>query len=896
MDENIFDKVHDIDLKKTMEKSYIEYAMSVIAARALPDVRDGLKPVQRRILYAMIELNNGPDKPHRKCARIVGDTMGKYHPHGDSSIYEAMVKLAQDFSTRYPLVDGHGNFGSVDGDGAAAMRYTEARLSKISMEMLSDINKDTVDFIPNFDETEKEPTVLPARYPNLLVNGTSGIAVGMATNIPPHNLREIINAVLKIIDNNILEDRDTSIDEILEIVKGPDFPTGATILGVRGIEEAYRTGRGKIRVRAITDIEPMQNGKNRIVVTELPYMVNKARLIEKIADLVKDKKIDGITELRDESDRTGMRICIELRRDVNANVLLNQLYKHTQLQDTFGVIMLALVNNEPRILNIHDMLKYYLKHQEEVVTRRINYDLNKAQERAHILKGLLIALDNIDEVIRIIRSSKNGLIAKEGLIQKFDLSDVQAQAIIDMRLRALTGLERERLENEYAELMERIKEYQAILGDTKKLLTVIKEELIVIRDKFGDDRRTSIGFDEYDLSMEDLIPNENTVLAMTRLGYIKRMTIDNFKSQHRGGKGIKGMQTIEEDFIEDLLMTTTHHFIMFFTNKGRVYRLKAYEIPESSRTARGTAIVNLLQLLPEERITAIIPLKEYQDHKYLFMATRRGIVKKTPIRSYEHIRKSGLQAINLREDDELIEVKTTNKSKDIILVTKNGQCIRFNERDVRATGRASMGVIGMNLDHTDEIIGMQLSTQGNYLLFVSENGMGKRTEMDEFTVQRRGGKGVKCYKITEKTGYVIGVKAVNEENEIMIITTGGIIIRLMVSGISDLGRITSGVKLINMNSDKNITVANIAKVRESNEQTSDEDVIKQLEQELEDEISQNKENTNGEDSTDEDEYEDLMIKEELSQEDFSEEDVSEEDISEEDDNNPEKEDNDTEED
>jgi DNA gyrase subunit A len=839
MDENIFDKVHEVDLKKTMETSYIDYAMSVIAARALPDVRDGLKPVQRRILYAMIELNNGPDKPHRKCARIVGDTMGKYHPHGDSSIYEALVKLAQDFSTRYPLIDGHGNFGSIDGDGAAAMRYTEARLSKISMEMLSDINKDTVDFSPNFDETEKEPVVLPARYPNLLVNGTSGIAVGMATNIPPHNLREVTNAVLKLIDNNILEDRDTSMEELLAIVKGPDFPTGATILGTRGIEEAYRTGRGKIRVRAITDIETMSNGKNRIVVTELPYMVNKARLIEKIAELVKDKKIDGITELRDESDRTGMRICIELRRDVNANVLLNQLYKHTQMQDTFGVIMLALVNNEPRVLNLHDMLTYYLKHQEEVVTRRTQYDLNKAEERAHILKGLLIALDNIDEVISIIRSSKNGNEAKERLVEKFNLTDIQAQAIIDMRLRALTGLERERLENEFAELMERIAEYQSILADKKKLLTVIKEELIITRDKFGDDRKTSIGFDEYDLSTEDLIPVENTVLAMTRLGYIKRMTIDNFKSQHRGGKGIKGMQTIDEDFIEDLLMTTTHHYIMFFTNKGRAYRLKAYEIPESGRTARGTAIVNLLQLLPDERITAIIPLKEYQKHKFLFMATKKGIVKKTPIREYENIRKSGLQAINLREDDELIEVKTTNNSKDIILVTKNGQCIRFNEKDVRATGRTSMGVIGMNLDDNDEIIGMQLNTQGDSLLIVSEKGMGKRTDIDEFTVQRRGGKGVKCYKITEKTGYVVGVKAVNEENEIMIITTEGIIIRLMVNDISNLGRITSGVKLINIDVENDITVASIAKVRDNHEKSSEEDIIKQLEQEFEEESNEN---------------------------------------------------------
>ncbi len=835
MEENIFDKVHDVDLRKTMETSYIDYAMSVIAARALPDVRDGLKPVQRRILYAMIELNNGPDKPHRKCARIVGDTMGKYHPHGDSSIYEALVKLAQNFSTRYPLIDGHGNFGSVDGDSAAAMRYTEARLSKISMEMLSDINKDTVDFSPNFDETEKEPTVLPSRYPNLLVNGTSGIAVGMATNIPPHNLREVINGVLKIINNRVEEDRDTDIEELLQIIKGPDFPTGAEILGTAGIEEAYRTGRGKVRVRAVTDIEPMTNGKNRIVVTELPYMVNKARLIEKIADLVKEKKIDGITELRDESDRTGMRIVIELRRDVNANVMLNQLYKHTQLQDTFGVNMLALVNNQPQILNLHQMLDYYLLHQKEVVTRRTKYDLNKAEERAHILQGLLIALDNIDEVISIIRSSQNGSIAKERLIERFGLTDVQAQAIIDMRLRALTGLERERLENEFAELQAKIAEYKAILADEKLLLGVIRDEITVIRDKYGDDRRTSIGFDEFDISMEDLIPNENTVIAMTRLGYIKRMTVDNFKSQHRGGKGIKGMQTIEEDFIEDLLMTTNHHYIMFFTNKGRVYRLKAYEIPEAGRTARGTAIVNLLQLLPEERITAIIPLKEYQDHRFLFMATKNGIVKKTPIREYENIRKSGLQAINLREDDELIEVKSTNNQKDLFLITKNGMCIRFNERDVRPTGRTSMGVIGMTLTGEDQIVGMQMDTQGQYLLIVSENGMGKRTGIEEFSVQRRGGKGVKCYKITEKTGDVIGVKAVNDEDEVMLITTEGIIIRLMVSDISDLGRITSGVKLMSIDAETDIKVASFAKVKESNNATTDEELIKNLEKELDEE-------------------------------------------------------------
>ncbi len=814
MDENIFDKVHDVDLKKTMETSYIDYAMSVIAARALPDVRDGLKPVQRRILYAMIELNNGPDKPHRKCARIVGDTMGKYHPHGDSSIYEALVKLAQDFNTRYPLVDGHGNFGSVDGDSAAAMRYTEARLSKISMEMLSDINKDTVDFTPNFDETEKEPVVLPSRYPNLLVNGTSGIAVGMATNIPPHNLREIINAVVKIIDNRIEADQSTTIEEIMEIVKGPDFPTGATILGRRGINEAYRTGRGKIRVRAVTEVEPMANGKHRIIVTELPYMVNKARLIEKIAELVRDKRIDGITELRDESDRQGMRICIEIRRDANANVILNQLYKHTQLQDTFGVIMLALVNNEPKVLNLLEMLQYYLLHQEEVVTRRTRYDLNKAEERAHILEGLLKALDNIDEVINIIRGSANGNVAKERLMERFGLSDAQAQAIIDMRLRALTGLEREKLENEYKDLMAKIAEYKEILSDEKKLLSVIKEEIIVIRDKYGDDRRTSIGMDELDVTTEDLIPRENTVIAMTRMGYIKRMTVDNFKSQNRGGKGIKGMQTIDEDFIEDLLMTTTHHFIMFFTNQGRVYRLKAYEIPEAGRIARGTAIINLLQLLPGERITAIIPLRQYDENRFLFMATRNGIVKKTPIKDYENIRRSGLQAINLREDDELIEVKSTNSKKDIIMVTKYGQCIRFSEKDVRPTGRTSMGVIGMNLEPDDEIVGMQMDTQGSDLLIVSENGLGKRTPISEFGVQHRGGKGVKCYKITEKTGNVVGVKAVNEDNEIMLITNEGIIIQMMVNGISQIGRNTSGVKLINIDSDKDIVVASIAKVRE----------------------------------------------------------------------------------
>ena len=815
MEDNIFDKVHEVDLKKTMETSYIDYAMSVIASRALPDVRDGLKPVQRRILYSMIELNNGPDKPHRKSARIVGDTMGKYHPHGDSSIYGALVNMAQEWSTRYPLVDGHGNFGSVDGDGAAAMRYTEARLSKISMELTADINKDTVDFMPNFDETEKEPVVLPARFPNLLVNGTSGIAVGMATNIPPHNLREVINAVVKIIDDQIEDKDETAIEEILNIIKGPDFPTGAMILGTRGIEEAYRTGRGKIRVRAVTNIEPMANGKNRIVVTELPYMVNKARLIEKIAEMVRDKRIDGITDLSDQSSREGMRICIELRRDVNPNVILNQLYKHTQLQDTYGVIMLALVNNQPKVMNILDMLTYYLQHQEEVVTRRTKYELNKAEERAHILQGLLIALDHIDEVIRIIRSSANVQAAKTELIKQFNLSDVQAQAIVDMRLRALTGLEREKIENEYKELMEKIKHLKAILADKKLLLGVIKEEIILIRDKYGDERRTSIGFDEYDISMEDLIPKEDVVITMTKMGYIKRMSNDTFKAQNRGGKGIKGMQTIDEDYVEELFMTHTHHYIMFFTNKGRAYRLKAYEIPEASRTSRGTAIINLLQLMPEEKISAVIPIDEYRDGEYIVMATAKGLVKKTPVTDFSNIRKNGLAAITLREEDELIEVKFTDGNQEIILATKFGQCIRFVETDVRTTGRTSMGVRGINLDDTDEVIGMQLATQGNELLIVSEKGMGKRTLISDFSAQNRGGKGVKCYKITEKTGNVVGIKAVNEDDEIMIINTEGIVIRMFCEGISILGRITSGVKLINLKD--GVTVASIAKVRKEEE-------------------------------------------------------------------------------
>ena len=839
MEPNVFDKVHDVDLKKTMEQSYIDYAMSVISARALPDARDGLKPVQRRVLFSMIELNNGPDKPHRKCARIVGDTMGKYHPHGDSSIYGALVNMAQDWSTRYPLVDGHGNFGSVDGDGAAAMRYTEARLSRISMEMLADINKNTVDFVPNFDETEKEPVVLPSRFPNLLVNGTSGIAVGMATNIPPHNLREVIAAVVRMIDNRVNEDRETSLEEIMEIIKGPDFPTGATILGKRGIEEAYRTGRAKIKVRAVTNIETMPNGKSRIIVTELPYMVNKARLIEKIAELVKEKKVDGITYIGDESNREGMRINIELRRDVNANVILNQLLKHTQLQDTFGVIMLALVNNEPKVMNLHQMLDCYIAHQEDVVRRRTQYDLNKAEERAHILQGLLIALDHIDEVIRIIRGSANVADAKNQLMERFGLSDAQAQAIVDMRLRALTGLEREKLENEYKELQVRIAELKAILADEKKLLTVIKEEINIIAEKYGDDRRTAIGYDD-DMSMEDLIPDEDTVVAMTHLGYIKRMDVDNFRSQNRGGKGIKGMQTIEEDYIEDLLMTTNHHYMMFFTNTGRVYRIKAYEIPEAGRTARGTAIVNLLQMQPGEKITAIIPMRELNEDKYLFMATKKGMVKKTPMLEYENVRKNGLQAIVLRDDDELIEVKATDNTQDIFLVTKKGMCIRFKETDVRVTGRVSMGFIGMRFDEDDEVIGMQMESQGEHLLVVSENGMGKRTLISEFNAQNRGGKGVFCYKVTEKTGYLIGAKLVSDGREIMLITTEGIVIRMSVDDISVIGRNTSGVKLMNIDQDSDIKVASIAKVRES--ATRDNEAEEENLEEAEADITEAEEN------------------------------------------------------
>ena len=826
MDETIFDKVQEIDLKKTMEQSYIDYAMSVISQRALPDVRDGLKPVQRRVLYSMIELNNGPDKPHRKCARIVGDTMGKYHPHGDSSIYGALVNMAQDWSTRYPLVDGHGNFGSVDGDGAAAMRYTEARLSKIAMEMLADINKDTVNFSPNFDETEKEPDVLPCRFPNLLCNGTTGIAVGMASNIPPHNIKETIDAVVKMINNRIDENRDTEIEELMSVIQGPDFPTGATIIGRRGIEEAYRTGKGKIIVRAVTNIEPMQNGKNRIVVTELPYGVNKAKLIEKIAELVKDKRVDGITDLADQSSREGMRISIELRRDVNPNVVLNQLMKHTQLQDTFGVIMLALVGGEPRILNIHDMLYYYLQHQEEVVTRRTRYDLSKAQERAHILEGLLIALDHIDRVIEIIRGSANVVAAKASLIEEFGLSDAQSQAIVDMRLRALTGLERNRLENEYKELEERIAYLQSILGDEKVLLGVIRDELLTIKAKYGDDRKTAIELAEDEFNAEDLIPNEAAVIAMTKLGYIKRMSPDHFKAQNRGGKGIKGMNILDEDYIADLITINNHDYVLFFTNLGRVYQLKGYEIPEASRTARGTAVINLLQLQAGEKVTSILR-NEGHESGYLTMATKLGMIKRTNLSEYGNIRKVGLAAISLREGDELIDVHVTDGKRDIIMISHLGQCIRFDENDARATGRVSMGVKGMNLADGDSVIGMQVAEENGELLFVSEMGMGKKTAMSEFKDQNRGGKGIRCYRVNAKTGNLAGVKVYKEGYELMLITTEGTVIRMKTDTIPVLGRDTSGVKLMQVDQE-NVKVSSIELIEESKEEefaeTSEETV------------------------------------------------------------------------
>ncbi|MGI6072895.1 MAG: DNA gyrase subunit A [Lachnospiraceae bacterium] len=856
MDELNLDNIEEVDLKKTMETSYIDYAMSVIASRALPDVRDGLKPVQRRILFSMKELSTSPDKPHRKCARIVGDTMGKYHPHGDSSIYGALVNMAQEWSTRYPLIDGHGNFGSVDGDKAAAMRYTEARLSKIAMEMLADIDKDTVDFAPNFDETEMAPVVLPARYPNLLANGTNGIAVGMATNIPPHNVGELIDAVVKIIDDKV-KGLKTTVDDIMKIVKGPDFPTGATILGRKGIEEAYRTGRGKIKMRAVTDIELMDNGKSNIVVTELPYLVNKARLLEKIGTLVRDKRIDGIVDLRDETDQTGTRVVIELRRDVNANVILNQLYKHTQLQDSFGVIMLALINNEPKIFNILEMLKCYLKHQEEVVTRRTKYDLNKAEERAHIIAGLLIALDNIDEIIKIIRGSANPQEAKDKLMERFALDDVQAQAIVDMRLRALTGLERKKLEDEQAELLAKIAYYKGILSDEKALLGVIREEISETKKKFGDSRRTKIGIDDGELEDEDLIPDENEVITLTRLGYIKRMSIDTFRAQNRGGRGIKGIQTLSDDVTEQMIITNTHNSLLFFTNTGRVFRMKVYQIPEASRTARGTAIINLLQLQPGETVATAMAIETFEGAKNLVMATKKGMIKKTEIAAYANIRTTGIIGISLREGDELIEVKPSDGNRDILMISKKGKAIRFAESEVRPTGRDSMGVTGMRLSNTsrqeaeaeDEVIAMIMDIQGEYILFATENGMGKRTKIEEFSNQHRGGMGVICYKITSKTGDLIEAKAVKDGDQIMLITSEGIIIRTSTEDVSIIGRNTSGVKLINVDGD-DVKVTGMARL--AKEDIPEEEDFEEETETLEEEDSEKVEDFSEEENLEED--------------------------------------------
>ena len=807
--------IEQVDLQTEMQRSYLDYAMAVIIGRALPDVRDGLKPVHRRVIYAMYDGGYRPDRSFNKCARVVGDVMGQFHPHGDSPIYDTLVRLIQSWIMRYPLALGQGNFGSPGNDGAAAPRYTETKMAPIALEMVRDINEDTVDFQPNYDGKSLEPTVLPARIPNLLVNGSSGIAVGMATNIPPHNLREVVAAVDCLIENKIA-DRETTLDEVISLVKGPDFPTGATILGKSGVLEAYRTGRGKIRVRAVTNIEPMQNGKHRIVVTELPYLVNKARLIEKIADLVRDKRVDGITDLRDESNREGMRIVIELRKDVNPQIVLNRLLKHTQLEDTFGVIMLALVNNEPRVLNLLQMLEHYLEHQKDVVTRRTKYDLNRAEERAHILKGLLIALDHIDEVIRIIRESRSVALAKQSLMERFALTDVQAQAIVDMRLRALTGLEREKLEAEYQELERKIAYFKSILEDEKKLLAVIQEEMDLVAEKYGDDRRTGFGISD-EMEAEDLIPDEVVVVAMTNRGYIKRMNPDFFRNQARGGKGIRGMQTIEDDFITDLLMTTTHRPIDFFTNKGRLYRLKVYQIPDASRTARGTAIVNLLQLQPDEKVTAMISYRKKSETKYLFMATKQGMVKKTELSAYMNVRSNGLAAIALREDDELIGVKASRGTEDVLLVTQNGQSILFSEETVRVTGRNSYGVKGIALREGDAVVAMQLTAQGEELLTVTAYGMGKRTELTEFHAQNRGGYGNLCHKLTDKTGLLIGAKLVREDREILLITNTGVMIRISVGDISKYGRLASGVKLMNIERDgeEEIRIAGIATVKES---------------------------------------------------------------------------------
>ena len=816
MEPNVFDKVQDVDLKKTMENSYIDYAMSVIVSRAIPDVRDGLKPVQRRVLYSLQSLGVTPDKKTKKCATIVGECMGKFHPHGDSSIYGALVYMGQSWSMRHVLVDKQGNFGSDDGDSPAAMRYTEAKMSKLAGEMLAGINKDTVDFMPNFSNEYDEPTVLPAKFPNLIVNGATGIAVGMATNIPPHNLREVIRAVDLIIDNRI-KDQETTLEDIMKVIPGPDFPTGGIILGRKGIEEAYRTGRGKIKLRAVCEIEPMQNGKHRIVVKELPYLVYRSRVIENIANLVKDKKIDGITYINDASGKgSTAKINIELRKDVNPNVILNQLYKHTQLQTTFGVIMLCIVNGEPKILNLQQVLDEYLKHQVNVFTRRTKYDLNKAQERAHILEALLVAVDHIDEIVHTIRAAANTEQAKLDLSAKFGFDEGQAQAIVDMRLRALTGLERDKLKDEYDELEKKIAYYNEILGDPKKMLGVIKSEIDVIADKYADDRLTKFGYDD-SIEDEDLIPDDDIVIAATRLGYVKRMSPENFKQQNRGGKGIRGMQTINDDIIEDLFMATNHHYIMFFTNTGRCFRIKAYNIPEASRTSRGTALVNLLQLGPDEHVTASFALTDDypSSDQYLLLATKNGMVKKTPIADYANIRKTGLIAMTLRDDDQLIEAKLIDAGEDVMIGTRNGMAIRFNESDVRVTGRSSMGVRGISLDADDEVIGMQKLSQGDYVLVVSEKGMGKLTHADEFKAQKRGGKGLHCYRITEKTGKLVGFKLTSKEREIMLITNEGVIIRMSLKDAKDIGRNTSGVKFMNIDPDSDTVIASIAKVRES---------------------------------------------------------------------------------
>ena len=821
MEPNIFDKVQDVDLKKTMENSYIDYAMSVIVSRAIPDVRDGLKPVQRRVLYSLQSLGVTPDKKTKKCATIVGETMGKYHPHGDSSIYGALVYMGQPWSMRHVLIDKQGNFGSEDGDSPAAMRYTEAKMSRIAAEMLFGINKDTVDFMPNFSNEYEEPTVLPARFPNLLVNGATGIAVGMATNIPPHNLREVIDALDLIISDRI-EGRETELDEIIKKIKGPDFPTGARILGRRGIEEAYRSGRGKIKMRAVCEIEPMQSGKHRILVKELPYLVCRSRIIEKVAELVKDKKIDGITFINDAAGKgSSAKINIELRKDANPNVILNQLYKHTQLQDTFGVIMLCIVNGEPRILNLQEMLNEFLKHQINVVTRRTRYDLNKCEERAHILEGLLKALDHIDEIVRIIRAADTVEKAKQDLIARFAFSDAQAQAIVDMRLRALTGLERGRLQSEYEELLRRIARYREILSDQRELLSVIREELMQLKEKFGEERRTQFAFDDA-LDDEDLIPDDDIVISSTRLGYIKRMSPENFRQQNRGGKGIRGMQTLDNDNIEDLFMSTNHHYIMLFTNKGRCFRIKGYEIPEASRTSRGTALVNLLKLQPEERVNACFSLRDLSSEQYLVLATKSGLVKKTPLSQYANVRKNGLIAMNIREDDQLIEAKLVDPGEEIMLVTKKGMAIRFREEDIRSTGRSAMGVRGIRLDSGDELIGMQKLSQGNYLLLVSEKGYGKLTATEEFKPQNRGGKGLHCYRITEKTGDLVGFKLCDQDREIMLITSEGILIRMSLGKVSVIGRNTSGVKFMDLPKNGDTVIASIAKVRESSEDEGEE--------------------------------------------------------------------------